>query len=84
MWSRGRAPRPTLPRRKWNLQSLAGNTLLFARQLEHSGKGIVEAAALFEMPGVTFFGLSFTPVFYVALRKLSARPATTPVAIQVP
>lgn len=89
----------------------------FARELEHEGKGIVEAAleachlrlrpivmtsvafiagcvplllgsgagsevrdaigvaVLAGMLGVTLFGLFLTPVFYVALRKLAARPA---------
>ena len=34
------------------------------------------------MLGVTFFGLILTPVFYVALRRLSARRANVPAALQ--
>ena len=31
-------------------------------------------AVFFGMLGVTFFGLIFTPVFYVVVRKLSPKP----------
>jgi hydrophobe/amphiphile efflux-1 (HAE1) family protein len=38
----------------------------------------VGAAVFFGMIGVTFFGLLFTPVFYVAMRRLSQRRGTRP------
>ena len=92
----------------------------FARDLEHQGRGIVEAAVeacrlrlrpilmtsfafiagvlplvfasgagseirhvmgvtvFFGMLGVTFFGLFFTPVFYVVIRKLATRGTARP------
>ncbi len=36
------------------------------------------------MIGVTFFGLIFTPVFYVVIRRFSMRKAKTPTALAVP
>jgi hypothetical protein len=43
-------------------------------------------AVFFGMLGVTFFGLLFTPVFFVVIRRLAERrnPAERPVPTSVP
>jgi hypothetical protein len=42
-------------------------------------------AVFFGMIGVTFFGLIFTPVFYVVTRKISAKvPQPPPLEAAVP
>ena len=63
----------------------------FARQNEEHGEDPFQAAAeaartavFFGMLGVTIFGLIFTPVFYVVVRKFAAKPRAHPSTYHAP
>ncbi|MEM9057016.1 MAG: efflux RND transporter permease subunit, partial [Pseudomonadota bacterium] len=49
--------------------------LVFASGAGSEVRHVMGVTVFFGMLGVTFFGLFFTPVFYVAIRKLSGRDA---------
>lgn len=49
--------------------------LVFASGAGSEVRHVMGVTVFFGMLGVTFFGLFFTPVFYVAIRNLSGRDA---------